>query len=247
MSARHKLLVGAALAGAALAVALIASAGGSAGSMSTARALAERSALGGINPTRGNAARTQADPACGKAAGLICTTVNVPLDSTGVVPGTIALHVEELPAQGTPRGVMFLIAGGPGQGSATVFGLGSPSGQQLFRYMFPGYTLVAYDDRGTGESGLLDCPALQVAITAPAEEAAAAQCGQQLGAAAPFYSTAIHAQDLDAVRAALGFDQIGLYGVSYGTKLSMAYALAYPQHVNRLLLDSVLPPELPDP
>lgn len=230
-----------------VALALVASAGGSASGLSTARALAERSALGADRPSRGEAVSRHTDPACGKAAGLICTSVSVPLDSTGVVPGLITLHVEELPASGTPRGVMFLIAGGPGQGSATVFGLGSPAAQQLFRYMFPGYTLVAYDDRGTGESGLLDCPALQVAITVSAEEVAAAQCGQQLGPAAPFYSTAIHAQDLDAVRAALGFDQIGLYGVSYGTKLSMAYALAYPQHVNRLLLDSVLPPELPDP
>jgi pimeloyl-ACP methyl ester carboxylesterase len=185
--------------------------------------------------------------ACGQAPGLVCTQVVVPLDRTGHVPGSISLHVEELPADGTPRGVMFLIAGGPGQGSAHVFGLGDPTADALYRYLFPGYTLVAYDDRGTGESGLLDCPALQVAITADAERTAAAACGSTLGAAASFYSTADHAADLDAVRQALGFDKIGLYGVSYGTKLAMAYALAYPDHVERLLLDSVLPPELPDP
>lgn len=184
---------------------------------------------------------------CGQVAGLVCTSVTVPLDPTGTVPGTITLHVEELPAQGTPRGVMFLIAGGPGQGSAQTFGLGDANADSLFQYMFPGYTLVAYDDRGTGSSGLIDCPALQVAADVPTEQQAAAQCAAQLGPAAPFYSTAEHAADLDAVRAALGFDKIGLYGVSYGTKLSMAYALGYPQHVDRLLLDSVLPPELPDP
>jgi len=183
---------------------------------------------------------------CGEN-GLICSQVTVPLDPTGQVPGTVSLHVEELPADGVSRGVMFLIAGGPGQGSAHVFGLGDPTADALFRYMFPGYTLVAYDDRGTGESGLLDCPALQVALTAKQQQDAAAACGTQLGTSAPFYSTAQHAADLDAVRQSLGFDQIGLYGVSYGTKLAMAYALGYPSHVNRLLLDSVLPPELPDP
>jgi pimeloyl-ACP methyl ester carboxylesterase len=196
---------------------------------------------------RGFAAAASTADACGTAAELVCTTVTVPLDRTGVVPGTIALHVEELPAQGTPRGVMFLIAGGPGQGSAHVFGLGDPTADATFRYLFPGYTLVAYDDRGTGESGLLTCPALQVADTAPAEKAAAAACGASLGVDAPFYSTADHAADMDAVRQALGFDKIGLYGVSYGTKLAMAYALGYPTHVDRLLLDSVLPPEQPDP
>jgi pimeloyl-ACP methyl ester carboxylesterase len=182
---------------------------------------------------------------CGQN-GLVCLQVSVPVDRTGVVPGAISLHVEELPAAGTPRGVMFLIAGGPGQGSAHVFGLGTPSADSLFRFLFPGYTLVAYDDRGTGSSGLIDCPALQVANTEDAEKAAAAVCGNSLGASAAFYSTADHAEDLDAVRQALGVDKVALYGVSYGTKLATAYALAHPDHVERLLLDSVLPTDLTD-
>ena len=68
-----------------------------------------------------------------------------------------------------------------------------------------------------------------------------------IGPTRAFYSTAEHAEDLEAVRQSLGFDKIALYGVSYGTKLAMAYALAHPDHVERLLLDSVLPPERPDP
>ena len=187
----------------------------------------------------------KAQAACG-TNGLVCTQVVVPLDRTGVVPGTITLHVEELPAVGTPVGTVFLIAGGPGQGSAHVFGLGDPAADSLYRFLFPGYNLVAYDDRGTGASGLIDCPALQVAVAADAQRTAAAACGASLGASAPFYSTADHAEDLEAVRQALGVDQIALYGVSYGTKLAMAYALAHPDHVSRLLLDSVLPADLQD-
>lgn len=191
--------------------------------------------------------RAGADDLCGKAAGLVCSQVVVPLDRTGAVPGSITLHVEELPADGVVRGTIFLIAGGPGQGSAHVFGLGDPSANLLFRYLFPGYNLVAYDDRGTGESGLIDCPALQVASTEEANRAGAEACGNSLGATANFYSTTAHAEDLEAVRQSLGVDKVALYGVSYGTKLAMAYALAHPDHVSRLLLDSVLPPELPDP
>ena len=85
--------------------------------------------------------------------GLQCGTVAVPLDRTGVVPGTIGLHVEVLPATGLPRGTMFLIAGGPGQGSAHVYGLGSTDTAEFMRAMLPGYTLVAFDNRGTGDSG----------------------------------------------------------------------------------------------
>ena len=55
---------------------------------------------------------------------MSCADVVVPLDRSGVVPGSITLHVESIPAEGPERGVMMLIAGGPGQGSATVFDLG---------------------------------------------------------------------------------------------------------------------------
>lgn len=152
-----------------------------------------------------------------------------------------------LPAEGVPRGAIFLLAGGPGQGSAHVFGLGTPASAALFRFLFPGYTLVAYDDRGTGSSGLLNCPALQRATSADAQRDAATACAGLIGPQRAFYSTADHAEDLEAVRQAIGVDRVALYGVSYGTKLALAYALAHPDRVERLVLDSVLPPELPDP
>jgi pimeloyl-ACP methyl ester carboxylesterase len=189
----------------------------------------------------------QAQTPCGTDTGVVCTQVVVPLDRSGVVPGTVTLHVEVVPSQGVSRGVMFLIAGGPGQGSAHVYGLGTAANVSLYHYLFPGYTLVAYDDRGTGDSGLLDCPSLQRANTADGERDAAAACGAALGAQRDFYSTADHAEDLDAVRQALGYDKIALYGVSYGTKLAVAYALAHPSHVERLLLDSVVSPDFQDP
>jgi pimeloyl-ACP methyl ester carboxylesterase len=184
---------------------------------------------------------------CGETPGLLCSEIDVPLDRTGLTPGTITLHVELLPAEGVPRGVMFLIAGGPGQGSAHVFSLGAQAAVASYRFLFPGYTLVAYDDRGTGDSGLIDCPALQKAITADQQRSAAADCANVIGPSRTFYGTAEHADDLESVRRFLGVDKVALFGVSYGTKLAEAYALAYPNHVERLLLDSVLPPELPDP
>ena len=255
MTARVRVLVGtgpkrslrgAAIAAAAVAVVLGlgAGAGRASSSQSLARVLPAQ-APGRL--VRGLIGTAHQASNCGKVAALVCTQVTVPLDRTGAVPGTIALHVEELPATGTPKGVIFLVAGGPGQGSAYSFSLGDPNADATFQFMFPGYTLVAYDDRGTGSSGLIDCPALQVALTTAAEITAAAACGNGLGAAAPFYGTAQHAADLDAVRQALGFDKIGVYGVSYGTKLAMAYALGFPQHVDRLLLGSVVPPNQADP
>jgi pimeloyl-ACP methyl ester carboxylesterase len=184
-----------------------------------------------------------------KPNGLRCGTVDVPLDRSGRVPGTLSLRVEILPAQGPRRGVMFLVAGGPGQASAGAFDLGEPESAEYMRVLFPGYTLVAFDNRGTGRSGLISCPALQATLIATAEQfaALARDCAAIIGPTREFYATRDHAEDIEAVRRALGFEKIGLYGVSYGTKLALAYALAHPGAVERMLLDSVVDPSYPDP
>src|ERR671930_83754 len=190
-----------------------------------------------VAPHVAAAARAAFAP-CGRGA-LECATVNVPLDRSGATPGTVSLYVERLAAGGTPRGVLFLIAGGPGQGSAGTFDLASNGAQ--FRDQFPGYTLVAFDPRGTGRSGVLRCPELQADPSAsPArQQGLVAKCATEIGPNRAFYSTRDHADDIDAVRQALGVDKIALWGTSYGTQLSVAYALTYPSHVARLLLDSV--------
>src|SRR5215831_7454070 len=183
---------------------------------------------------------------CG-AGGLECTTVNVPLDRSGVTPGTVSLHVEELPAPGKPRGVLFFVAGGPGQASAGTFQLGPDAID--WRGQFPGYTLVAFDNRGTGKSGVLRCPELQADPFASGAkgQALVAKCATEIGPSRAFYSTRDHVDDIDSVRQALGVDKIALWGTSYGTQLSVAYALTYPSHVDRLLLDSVAEAQGRDP
>jgi pimeloyl-ACP methyl ester carboxylesterase len=212
----------------------------------TVRALALALAAALVAGASAGGAAAQGTP-CGTTPGLQCSTVVVPLDRSGALPGTVSLHVEELPPTGQPRGALFLIAGGPGQGSAHTFSLGTPEDALVFRYLFPGYTLVAYDDRGTGDSGLLNCPALQVATSPDNEDLLASACASSIGQAASLYGTADHVEDLEAVRASLGVDKVALFGVSYGTKLALAYASAHADHVDRLVLDSVLPTDLPDP
>jgi pimeloyl-ACP methyl ester carboxylesterase len=196
-------------------------------------------------PRPAAAAALQFGP-CGKGA-VDCATVVVPLDKTGSTPGTVSLYVERLQALGTPRGVMFLVAGGPGQASANAFDLESSG--SFFREQFPGYTLIAFDPRGTGRSGVLRCPELQADPSAsPArEQALVATCANEIGSSRRFYSTREHADDIDAVRQALGMEKVGLWGTSYGTQLAVSYALTYPTHVERLLLDSVADPAGRDP
>ena len=75
--------------------------------------------------------------ACGKTKGLVCSEVDVPLDRTGAVAGTIPLHVEVLPSQGVQRGVMFLVAGGPGRGRHARSTSGAPTTLRSFASSSP--------------------------------------------------------------------------------------------------------------
>src|SRR5207244_4111006 len=64
-----------------------------------------------------------------------------------------------------------------------------------------------------------------------------------LGPNRVFYTTHDHAEDIESVRLAVGADKLALFGGSYGTKQAVAYALAHPDRVERLVLDSEVLPE----
>src|SRR5439155_8077159 len=57
---------------------------------------------------------------CGATSTLECATLPAPLDPAGAVPGTVALHVERRVPPTASRGVVLLLAGGPGQASAGI-------------------------------------------------------------------------------------------------------------------------------
>ena len=169
--------------------------------------------------------------------------LSVPLDWSGHRAGHVSLQVEVHRPAGHSRGVIFMLAGGPGQASAEPFyvGIYGPW-EQLFR----GYTLVAFDPRGTGGSDPISCR--RTATPSPVEAGSTvAACARQIGPDRNFYGTADNVRDIDAVRRALGFQTIDLYGVSYGTDVALAYARTFPHTVGRLLLDSVASPVTAQP
>jgi pimeloyl-ACP methyl ester carboxylesterase len=163
----------------------------------------------------------------------------VPLDHSGRVPGQIRLHIERVPARRTARGALFIFEGGPG-GSVTAATQGYVV---AFKRQLADRDLILVDQRGTGLSGALRCPRIRIPDSSPAlgQANAAAACAAKLGPGAALYTTRASAADIDAVRQALGLDRIALYGSSYGTKLELAYNLLYPAHVDRMVLDSVVP------
>jgi pimeloyl-ACP methyl ester carboxylesterase len=139
---------------------------------------------------------------------------------------------------------VFALAGGPGQ-AATPFAEGTA---YAFRRALRGREVVTFDQRGIGGSGLIRCPTLEALGEQTLRVAGAtADCADTLGPRRAFYTTRDSVEDLEAVRRAVGADRVILYGTSYGTKLALAYAAAYPQRVERLVLDSVVSANGPDP
>src|SRR5262249_40240349 len=57
------------------------------------------------------------------------------------------------------------------------------------------------------------------------------------------YTTPVAMDDLDEVRAALGYGQINLYGASYGTLAALQYLRQRPEQVRSLALAGVATPE----
>jgi pimeloyl-ACP methyl ester carboxylesterase len=75
-------------------------------------------------------------------------------------------------------------------------------------------------------------------------EQATTRCLESLTGDPRFYTTSVAVRDLDAVREALGYDSLNIYGVSYGTRVAMHYTRRYPNRVRTLVIDGVVPPEL---
>ncbi len=118
------------------------------------------------------------------------------------------------------------------------------------------HPIVLIDQRGTGRSGALTCSEINStairdlgkALSPDEEQAdalsAVAACYKRLSLNADlrFYTSLELADDTDAVRAALGYDQIGLFGNSYGTTLAQSYIRRHGEHVAGAVLDSVTGP-----
>ncbi|HEY1521160.1 MAG TPA: alpha/beta fold hydrolase [Solirubrobacteraceae bacterium] len=188
---------------------------------------------------------TDAHPCPGQRA-FTCSTLRVPLDHSGRSGGTLALAVGAATAGAAPRGVLLFLSGGPGQPGIPFL----TRIQTQLRAALAGYRLVMYDQRGTG-AGALRCPALQQAAGASdltaVPAATVTACARSIGSARRYYTTADTVADIETLRAALGVRRLTLDGVSYGTFVAERYALEYPTHVARMVLDSVVPQAGVDP
>jgi pimeloyl-ACP methyl ester carboxylesterase len=130
---------------------------------------------------------------------------------------------------------LLVLGGGPGvpQLATSTLITASNLDQQT-----AGRDLILFDQRGVGYSQpSLDCQANE---TLRACHDRLVQKGINLDA----YTTLSNAADVHDLVRALGYKQVNLDGISYGTRLALTVMRLYPADVRSVVLDSVIPPQV---
>jgi pimeloyl-ACP methyl ester carboxylesterase len=187
-------------------------------------------------------------PIKAEAAGL-SGTLQVPEDRSNPSGRHIGLHVAVVPARAPVPAPdpLFALAGGPGD-AGTQFFAWLPG---LFNEVHATRDIVLVDQRGTGASNamtLLPLPDISGLAASAAEARLAAWAHDSVAALAAdprFYTSTVAANDLDEVRAALGYDRINLCGTSYGGTLAQYYLRQHSDHVRVAVLDGATPLDVP--
>lgn len=158
----------------------------------------------------------------------------------------IPLNILLLPAvnPAPEKDPLFIVAGGPGQSAVVV----AESIHFLFNEIRKNRDIVFVDQRGTGKSNPLACDFEAEASSQLSEveqeafaKDAVAKCVAKIKDHAAYYTTPFAVADLDAVRAALGYEKINLWGASYGSRVVLEYMRRYPTHTRAGVLDGVAP------
>jgi pimeloyl-ACP methyl ester carboxylesterase len=151
----------------------------------------------------------------------------------------ISLHVAILPSYGMtsrPDPVIYL-AGGPG---------GSALRDGFSEFAFTGEReLIVFDQRGVGLSDpALECSDLVWVILQQTEADGLRRCRERQvgkGIELASFNTTASAADVEDLRRVLGYEQVNLYGISYGSRLALEVMRRHPAGVRSVILDSVYP------
>jgi pimeloyl-ACP methyl ester carboxylesterase len=149
-------------------------------------------------------------------------------------------------AEAADADIVVFLAGGPGQAATETW----PQITAAFAPLRKHHHILLLDQRGTGSSHPLTCPAdmqnseERVDLDAVRRHVRDCLAAVEKNADPRAYTTTNAVADLEAVRQALGAPQFDLVGVSYGTRMAQQYLMRHPHAVRSLVLDSIAPNEL---
>ena len=175
-----------------------------------------------------------------------CGTLEVYENRATKTGRKISLNIVVYPATGPKRepDPVFYFAGGPGSAATDDARGFAPE----FAKIREQRDLVFVDQRGTGKSHPLDCnlfnpadPQSYLGYFFPLEDVRKCRAELEPKADLKLYTTPIAMDDIDEVRAALGYEKINLFGGSYGTRAALTYLKRYPKRVRTATLQGVAP------
>jgi pimeloyl-ACP methyl ester carboxylesterase len=175
-----------------------------------------------------------------------CGWMEVPENPDDPEGRQIQIRVARIPAKGRvsePDPLVFF-AGGPGQSATESW----PIIARALTKVNENRDILLVDQRGTGQSNALKCPQIEldVALALDWDELGRTtqECLDSLDGDPRFYTTTIAMHDIDAARAAMGYEQVNLFGGSYGTRAAQVYLRLFPDRVRSIVLDGVVPQTL---
>ena len=178
-----------------------------------------------------------------------CGTLQVPENRAQPAGRKLDIFVAVLPANTlSPKDdPLVIVAGGPGQAASTLGPFAA-----LLSAVRRTRDIVLIDQRGTGRSSPLTCKAFKPEWRPdfdtdldPLPKAKA--CLDELKSAGvdpAQYTTSAWVADLEAVRVALGYPRLNLWGGSYGTRVVLEYLRRHPERVRTVILDGVVAPSM---
>ncbi|TMO69556.1 alpha/beta fold hydrolase [Pseudoalteromonas aurantia] len=179
---------------------------------------------------------------------LLCGSIKQPL-SYETNEGEIEIHFAVIPAikKSHPTEAILGFAGGPGQSAVELAAIFNRN----LRYARENRDILLVDQRGTGKSLKLQCQSDDLVTLFAFNDALidmntlatedTQRCKSEIKVDLSHFTTPVAAKDFEAVRKALGYTGLHLYGVSYGTRIAQEYTRQFPDSVLTSTLDGVAP------
>jgi pimeloyl-ACP methyl ester carboxylesterase len=180
----------------------------------------------------------------------ICGTYTVYEDRSARSGRTIALAFVVIKAAHSGNRAIAWNPGGPGASStAAAEAIADGDVARELSALRDRYDILLVDNRGTGGSAPQQCDfaptaSPQLSFSALWPDSLVRDCRARLARQAnlSLYTTSTAADDLDDLRAALGYRKLVLDGGSYGTRFYLVYARRHPERVESIVLNGVAPP-----
>lgn len=179
---------------------------------------------------------------------VLCGTLMVPENYDQPNQRQIPINYAVLPAvsENKKADPLLILAGGPGQAATELAAMIN----RMFSDVRKQRDILLIDQRGTGKSNPLSCELSHVDELVKADDdielsRIAGEClAKYTDEDLTQYHTVNAIRDFEAVREHLGYQQVNLYGGSYGSRAGLVYMREAPESVRAAVLDAVAPPEV---